>query len=121
VIGEKLLSYRVSKPSIFYITFLPLKKPKAIMVCIDSFKLQTMIVFNQKFLRGSRGHASCFFKKSPLAAGGRNGTCVFLGIVVKILSLKEKQRRYHGINRRTGDWFFFLKERFKDLSRCEPG
>jgi hypothetical protein len=42
------------------------------MVCIDSFKLQTMTAFNQKFLQGgpdaTRGQ---FFQKAPpLAAGG---------------------------------------------------
>jgi hypothetical protein len=43
------------------------------MVCLDSFKLQTMTAFNQKFLRGgpdaTRGQ---FFQKAPpLAAGGK--------------------------------------------------
>jgi hypothetical protein len=40
------------------------------MVCIDSFKLQTMTAFNQKLLRGVQG--AVFSKRAPLAAGGKN-------------------------------------------------
>jgi hypothetical protein len=46
-----------------------LNEPKGVMVCIGSFKLQTMTAFNKKFLRGgtdvSRGRF--FQKESPLA------------------------------------------------------
>jgi hypothetical protein len=47
------------------------KKTKAVMVCTDSFKLQTMTAFNQKLLRGVQGGG--FLEKSPpgLAAGGK--------------------------------------------------
>jgi hypothetical protein len=43
---------------------LTLNESKAVMVCIDSFKMQTMIAFNQKFLRGGSSGGS-FFKKRP--------------------------------------------------------
>jgi len=52
------------------------------MVCIDSFKLQTMTAFYQKFLQGgpdaTRGQ---FFQKAPpLAAGGKKtGDLTFFG------------------------------------------
>jgi hypothetical protein len=39
------------------------KKTKAVMVCIDSSKLQTMTAFNQKLLRGVQGGG--FLEKSP--------------------------------------------------------
>ncbi len=41
------------------------------MVCVDFFKLQTMIAFNKKLLRGSRCFTGGFLEKSPLAAGGK--------------------------------------------------
>ncbi|MGD2084750.1 MAG: hypothetical protein PVH61_01080 [Candidatus Aminicenantes bacterium] len=40
-----------------------LNEPKAVMVCIDSFKLQIMSAFNQKLLRGVQGGG--FLEKSP--------------------------------------------------------
>jgi hypothetical protein len=42
---------------------LALNKPKAVMVCIDSFKLQIMTAFNKKLLRGVQGGG--FLEKSP--------------------------------------------------------
>jgi hypothetical protein len=44
------------------------------MVCIDSFKLQTMTAFNQKLLQGVRMlHGACFTfsRKEPREASGR--------------------------------------------------
>ncbi len=38
---------------ILLINLLHLNESKAIMVCLDSFKLQAMIAFNQKLLRGA--------------------------------------------------------------------
>jgi hypothetical protein len=43
---------------------LAFNEPKAVMVCIDSFQLQTMTAFNQKFLRGGPGGA-VFSKSAP--------------------------------------------------------
>ena len=63
IICENLFKKRVSKPSIFII-LLSLNEPKAVMVCIDSFKLQTMTAFNQKFLQGGPGGA-VFSKSAP--------------------------------------------------------
>jgi hypothetical protein len=40
----------VSKPSVFFLTFL--KKPKAVMVCTDTFKMQTMTALIKSFCRG---------------------------------------------------------------------
>ena len=52
---------------------LPLNKPKAVMVCIESFKLRTMTAFNKKFLRGVQMlHGAVFTKSAPLAAGGKS-------------------------------------------------
>jgi hypothetical protein len=58
---------------ILLFNLLPLNESKAVMVCLDSFNLQTMTAFNQKFLQGgpdaTRGQ---FFQKAPpLAAGGK--------------------------------------------------
>ena len=39
------------------------------MVCIDSFKLQTMTALMKSFCGGSRG--AVFSKRAPLAAGGK--------------------------------------------------
>jgi hypothetical protein len=70
IIGKKLSARRVSKPSIFFLTY----EPKALMVCIDAFKLQTMSAFNQKLLRMLYGvrmfHGGGFFKKRPPLAAG---------------------------------------------------
>jgi len=41
-----------------------LNEPRAVMVCIDFFKLQTMTAVNQKFLRGGPGGA-IFSKSAP--------------------------------------------------------
>jgi hypothetical protein len=52
---------------------LTLNEPKAVMDCIDSFKLQAMTAFNKKLVRmfhGSRG--AVFSKRAPLASGGNN-------------------------------------------------
>jgi len=48
---------------ILLINLLHLNESKAVMVCIDSFKLQTMIAFNQKLLQGVQGGG--FLEKSP--------------------------------------------------------
>ncbi len=50
------------------------------MVCIDSFELQTMTAFYQKFLRGGPGGGSFFKKRPPLAAGGNSFNCPGDGI-----------------------------------------
>jgi hypothetical protein len=42
---------------------LTLSEPKAVIVCIDSFRLQIMTAFNKKFLR--MFHGGSFFKKRP--------------------------------------------------------
>jgi hypothetical protein len=59
---------------------LTLNKPKAIMVCIDAFKLQAMIVFNQKLLRML--HGAVFSKRAPLAAGGMGLTIYGLWLII---------------------------------------
>jgi hypothetical protein len=48
---------------ILLLNLLTLNKPKAVRVCIDSLKLQTMTAFNQKLLRGVQGGG--FLEKSP--------------------------------------------------------
>jgi hypothetical protein len=41
-----------SAPTAYYRIKITNQQPKAVMVCIDSFKLRTMTAFNQKLLRG---------------------------------------------------------------------
>jgi hypothetical protein len=43
--------------------FLTLTEPKAVMVCIDSFKLQTMTALIKSFCGGVQGGQ--FFQKAP--------------------------------------------------------
>jgi hypothetical protein len=47
------------------------QKIKAVMVCIDSFKLQTMTALIKSFCGGVQG-GQFFQKAPPLAAGGKN-------------------------------------------------
>jgi hypothetical protein len=47
------------------------KKTKAVMVCIDSFKLQTITALIKSFCGGVQG-GQFFQKAPPLAAGGNN-------------------------------------------------
>jgi hypothetical protein len=46
-------------------------EPKAVMVCIDSFKLQSMTALIKSFCGGVQG-GRFFQKEPPLAAGGKN-------------------------------------------------
>ena len=65
---------------------LTLNESKAVMVCIDSFKLQTMTAFNQKFLQGVQGGS--FFKKRPPGRRRHLGHGVFPGVSLR----KERDR-----------------------------
>jgi hypothetical protein len=56
---------------ILLFNLLPLNKPKAVMVCLDPFTLQTLTALIKSFCGGSRG--AVFSKRAPLA-GGKYGT-----------------------------------------------
>jgi hypothetical protein len=68
--GTKTSSLQREKQQNFDFSLHTKKRPKAIMVCIDSFKLQTVIALIKSFCGGSRG--AVFSKRAPLAAGGIN-------------------------------------------------
>jgi hypothetical protein len=83
---------------------LTLKGPRAVMVCIDSFRLQTMTAFNEKFLQGGQGGS--FFKKG---VGDPNPFTVsqmpfFRSFISKVW---RKNKVLEGISKKRPHWLIF--------------
>jgi hypothetical protein len=70
---EKITNYKIQITNKLQITMSKItnKETKAVMVCIDTFKLQSMTALIKSFCEGSRG--AVFSKRAPLAAGGKIG------------------------------------------------
>jgi hypothetical protein len=70
VIVAKLLARWVSKPSFFFLTFLPKTNQRQSWFAPKFFQAANYDCLNQKFLQGGPGGA-VFSKSAPLAAGGK--------------------------------------------------